>query len=232
MTPIRRFLPLLLLAAVFGALWGSGLSDRLTWATLARNQVSLTDWVATHKLLATAVYLGIYAGSTALSLPQAALLTLTGGLLFGTIAGTMLTVTGATAGATILFLAARSALGEVLARRGGSAMAAARAALRRDGFSYLLAIRLVPVFPFWLVNLAASVSGMPLRTFVLATSIGIIPGTAVFSSLGAGVGSVLAAGQTPNLSVVFSAPVLGPLVGLAVLSLAPIAWKKWKRRDA
>jgi uncharacterized membrane protein YdjX (TVP38/TMEM64 family) len=104
-----------------------------------------------------------------------------------------------------------------------------REALRKDGFSYLLAIRLLPLFPFWLVNLAAAVSGMRLGPFALATLLGIIPATFVFSSIGAGVGSVLAAGGTPNLSIIFSLPVLGPLVGLAALSLAPVAWKKWKR---
>ena len=167
--------------------------------------------------------------STALSLPQAVLLTIAGGLLFGPFVGTAMTVVGATAGATILFLTARSALGDTMSRRGGAALAAVREALRRDGFSYLLAIRLVPLFPFWLVNLAASVCGMRLGTFALATAIGIIPGTFVFSSIGAGVGDVLAAGGSPDLSIFFTLPVLGPLVGLAILSLAPVAWKKWKR---
>jgi uncharacterized membrane protein YdjX (TVP38/TMEM64 family) len=232
MKTIRRFLPVVLLAAAFAAIWWSGVLGQLSWAGLARNQALLAGWVNAHPVLAGASYMGIYAAATALSLPQGALLTITSGLLFGAAIGTGLTVVGATVGAVLLFLAARSALGEAIARRGGAAMEKIRDALRRDGFSYLLAIRLLPLFPFWLVNLAASVCGMRLGTFALATSIGIIPGTFVFASIGAGVGSVLAAGGTPNLSVIFSLPVLGPLVGLAVLSLLPVAWKKWKRTDA
>ena len=227
MTMLRRFLPLLVLALAFAAIWASGLTHELTWAGLARNQALLSAWVEAHPLLAGSAFVAAYTVSTALSLPQAALLTIAGGLLFGTVIGGMLTVLGATAGACILFLAARSALGEGLVRRGGAAMATVRDALRRDGFSYLLALRLIPLFPFWLVNLAASVCGMRLAPFAAATLIGIIPGTFVFASIGAGVGSVLAAGGTPNLSVIFSLPVLGPLVGLAVLSLVPVAWKKW-----
>jgi uncharacterized membrane protein YdjX (TVP38/TMEM64 family) len=223
----RRLLPLILLAVAFAAIWWSGLASELTWAGLARNQALLAGWVDAHPLLAGAAYIVLYAVSTALSLPQGALLTLSGGLLFGAVIGTVLAVTGATAGAIALFLAARSALGASMEKRGGATMGKLRDALRKDGFSYLLAIRLLPLFPFWLVNLAASVCGMRLGPFALATFLGIIPATFVFASIGAGVGSVLAAGGTPNLSVIFSLPVLGPLVALALLSLAPIAWKKW-----
>jgi uncharacterized membrane protein YdjX (TVP38/TMEM64 family) len=227
MTMLRRFLPLLVLALAFAAIWASGLTHELTWAGLARNQALLSAWVKSHPLLAGTAFVAAYTVSTALSLPQAALLTIAGGLLFGTVIGGTLTVLGATAGACILFLAARSALGEGLVRRGGTAMATVRDALRKDGFSYLLALRLIPLFPFWLVNLAASVCGMRLAPFATATLIGIIPGTFVFASIGAGVGSMLAAGGTPNLSVIFSLPVLGPLVGLALLSLVPVIWKRW-----
>lgn len=229
---LRRLVPVVVLVAALAAIWRSGLPDQLTWSGLGRNQALLAGWVATHPLLSRICYVGIYTLSTALSLPQAALLTIAGGLLFGAIAGTALATTGGTAGATILFLIARSALGEPLSRRGGQTVANLRAALAGDGFSYLLAIRLLPLFPFWVVNLAASVSGMRLRSYVLATAIGVIPATFVFASVGSGVGDVLAAGGTPNLSVIFSLPVFGPLVGLAVLSLLPVAWKKWKRRDA
>ncbi len=229
---LRRLVPVVLLAAAFAAIWRSGLPEQLTWSGLGRNQALLADWVAAHPLLSRIGYVGLYALSTALSLPQAVLLTIAGGLLFGALAGTALASAGATAGATILFVVARSALGQSLSRRGGQTVANLRAALHRDGFSYLLAIRLLPVFPFWVVNLAASVSGMRLRSYVLATAIGVIPGTFVFASLGSGVGGVLASGGTPDLSVVFTLPVLGPLVGLALLSLFPVAWKKWKASNA
>jgi uncharacterized membrane protein YdjX (TVP38/TMEM64 family) len=229
---LRRFLPLLILLAALAAIWGSGLTSELTWAGLARNQGRLRDWVEAHPVLAPCLYVAIYMVSTALSVPQGALLTITGGLLFGAMAGAGLAVVGATAGAVVLFLAARLALADAMAARGGLTLAKLREALRRNGFSYLLAIRLLPLFPFWLVNLAASFCGMSLPAFAAATLIGIVPATFVFASIGAGLSGVLAAGGTPDLSAIFSLRILGPLIGLALLSLAPIVWKKWKRTDA
>ncbi len=222
---LQRFLPLLILFVAVGLIWGTGLTSELTWANLGRHQARLTAWVSMHPLLAPCLYLLTYIVSTALSLPQAIVLTLMGGLLFGAVAGTGLAVVGATAGATVLFLAARSALGGAMARRGGASFARVREALARDGFSYLLAIRLVPIVPFWIVNLAASFCGMRLTSFAAATFIGIAPATFVFASIGAGISGVLAAGDTPDLSVIFSLRILGPLIGLAILSLAPVVWK-------
>ena len=107
-----------------------------------------------------------------------------------------------------------------------------RPGLERDGFSYLLALRLIPLFPFWLVNLAPALVRMPLRTFVGATLLGIVPGTFVFASVGAGLGAVLAEGRQPDLSVILRPAVLLPLLGLALLSLLPVAWRRWKERHA
>ena len=100
--------------------------------------------------------------------------------------------------------------------------------LQRDGFSYLLAMRLIPAFPFWLVNLAAAIGGMRLLPYATATLIGIIPATLVFASLGEGWATVLAQGRRPDLMVAFSPPVLLPLLALAALSLLPVAWRRWK----
>jgi uncharacterized membrane protein YdjX (TVP38/TMEM64 family) len=153
-------------------------------------------------------------------------------LLFGTVLGGMLAVTGATTGAVLLFVAVRSNLAEALAARFGSFAEKIRADLDRDGFSYLLAARLVPAFPFWLVNLAAALSGIRLLPFAAATLMGSAPATFVFASIGSGIGAVLAAGGRPNLAVIFSPHVLGPLIGLAALALLPVAWRRWKRSDA
>jgi uncharacterized membrane protein YdjX (TVP38/TMEM64 family) len=103
--------------------------------------------------------------------------------------------------------------------------------LARDGFNYLLSIRLVPLFPFWLVNLAAALGGVRPFPYVTATLIGIAPATFVFASIGAGIGDVLARGGRPDLSAILSWPVLCPLLGLAALSLLPVAWRRWRARD-
>ncbi len=221
---MRRLIPLLGLVAVALALWTGGLAGEISWSGLARHQHGLLAWVAAHKLLAAAAYVLVYTGSTALSLPAGTLLSAVGGLLFGAIGGTGLAVLAATSGATLLFLLARSTLGLTLAQRGGPRSQALRARLRRDGFRYLLAIRLVPLFPFWLVNLAAAVCDMRLDAYIAATTLGILPVTAVLAWTGAGLGEVLAAGGQPDLGVVRSLPVLAPLLALAALSLLPLLW--------
>jgi len=144
------------------------------------------------------------------------------------VTGAALAVAGATIGAVLLFLAARSALGGWLTGRSGGLLDRVRPGLERDRFSYLLALRLLPVVPFWLVNLAAALVGMRLGSFALGTLLGIIPGTAVFASVGAGLGSVLEAGRDPDLSVILRPAVIGPLVALAVLALLPVAWRHWR----
>ncbi|HVC61526.1 MAG TPA: VTT domain-containing protein [Acetobacteraceae bacterium] len=228
---LRRILPLAILLAALAALWASGLAGRINWATLGRYQGTLDAWIGRHRIVAPVLYAALYAVVTALSVPEAAVLTVAGGLLFGALLGGAMAVIGATAGALVLFLAARSAFATAMAARGGSRLARIRAELHRNGFSYLLAIRLIPAFPFWLVNLAAALAGMRLLPFAAATFLGIIPATFVFAWIGTGVGAVLAAGSHPRLAVVFSPQFLAPLVALGLLALLPVAWRHWKRPD-
>jgi uncharacterized membrane protein YdjX (TVP38/TMEM64 family) len=228
----RRLIAPGVLIAVIVAIWALGLPDFLSWSGIERQHAALKAWVESHVLLAPLLFLLIYITSVTLSLPQAGLLTMIGGLFFGVAAGGALAVTGATTGALFLFLIARSAFGAFLSRRAGGALETLRDALRRDGFSYLLAIRLLPIVPFWLTNLAAAACGMPLRPFVLATLIGIMPVTFVTAWIGAGLGQVLARGETPDFGLLFSWPILGPLVAMALLSLTPVIWRKWRGSDA
>jgi len=229
MRTARRILPLAILLIALAALWASGAAGQLNWATLARYQATLSDWIARHPIAAPVLYAALYAAATALSLPEGAVLTVAGGLLFGTLLGGTMAVIGATAGALVLFLAARSAFGTTMAARGGGRLARIRAELERNGFSYLLAIRLIPALPFWLVNLAGALGGMRLLPFAAATLIGIIPATFVYASIGAGVGKVLATGSRPDLGLIFSPQILGPLVALGLLALLPVVWRRRKR---
>ena len=229
---LRRFWPPLLLLAAIAVAWASGVSRLISWDTLARHQLELAVWVDTHPILAPSLYIVAYAVVVALSLPEAAVVSVAGGLLFGTLLGGTLAIVGSTIGAIVLFLAIRHHLAHAVAARGGRLIDRIRMALARDGFSYLLAIRLVPAFPFWLVNLAAGLSGMRLLPYVSATVLGVIPATFVYTSIGAGVGKVLAEGGAPDLGVIFSPGILVPLVGFAALSLLPVAWRRWKRSDA
>ncbi len=232
---MRLTKPVLLLLVVGGlALAASrfGLPHALSWATLARHQAALSAEVAAHPFLAPLVYAVVYAIIVAFSIPEAAIVTVAGGLLFGTFLGGTLAVLGATVGAIALFLVARTAFAKAVARRAGTVMDRIRRRLHRDGFSYLLAIRLVPALPFWLVNLAAALCGMRLLPYAAATLIGIIPVTFVFAWIGSGVGQILAAGQAPDLGLVFSARVLAPLLALAALALLPVVLRRRNRSDA
>jgi uncharacterized membrane protein YdjX (TVP38/TMEM64 family) len=221
---MRRFLPLLILLVL--AVAGYELVRSVGWDGLGRHQALLQGWVEVHPYLSAALYLLTYTAAVAVSLPNAGLLTFAGGLLFGKFVGCALTISGATVGATILLLIVRSAFGQALGRQRERIPETVRRRLATDGFSYLLALRLVPLFPFWLVNLAAAVVGMPLAVYVPATLIGIAPTSFILSSIGAGVGSILAEGHTPDLSILFSARILLPLGGLAVLSLLPAIFRR------
>jgi uncharacterized membrane protein YdjX (TVP38/TMEM64 family) len=222
---MRRFLPLLILIVL--AIAAFFLLRGLGWDSLARHQGELTRWVGAHPVSSAGLYLAAYVATVALSMPQAALLTVSGGFLFGVVLGSVLTVIGATIGATILLVVIRSAFAQTLDRQRHRIPQQVQTRLARDGFSYLLAIRLVPLFPFWIVNLASVVVGIRLAVFVPATLLGILPVTAVLSSIGAGVGTLLAEGHKPDLaSVIFSPHILLPMLGLAVLSLLPALFRR------
>jgi uncharacterized membrane protein YdjX (TVP38/TMEM64 family) len=227
---LKHLLPLALLIAGLVVLWALGLQHDLSWASLSRHQGELLTVVAAHPLEAGVAYVGIYAVTVACSLPEGALVTIAGGLLFGPVLGGTLAIFGASIGAVILFLAARYAFADLVAARAAPFMARIRPGIERDGFLYLLALRLVPVFPFWLLNLVAAASGMRVLPFALATVLGIIPGTFVYAWVGAGLGDVLAGGGTPDVARIFSPRVLLPLLALAALTLLPVVWRAVKRR--
>lgn len=230
MFPFARFLPLLSLLLVLAAGYALGLHRELSWDALAARQAGLHALVAARPAAAGLSFLAVYIAAAAVSFPGTVVLTVAGGLLFGTLPGAALTVLAATTGSTIVFLVARTTLGTLLAARAGPFLDRFRAGLRRDAFSYILAMRLLPVIPFWVVNLVTAVLGVRLAPFMLGTFLGIIPATTVLSGIGAGIGSVLMAGGRPDFRVMLSPPVLLPLLGLAVLALAPVLWRVWRQR--
>jgi len=219
----RRLLPLALLVAAWIAFMLAGGYRYLTFSALARNRDWLCGLVQQWGILAAFVYVAVYATLVALSVPGAAILTISGGFLFGTWVGGLCAVIGATLGATAIFLAARAGLGG-LAQRAGRFVGKLEAGFRADAFNYLLVLRLVPIFPFWLVNLVPALVGVRLPTYMLATFLGIIPGTFVYASLGNGLGSLV---EEPDLAIIFKPSVLLPIVGLGLLALVPVGYKHW-----
>lgn len=226
---LRRLWPLAVLAAGLALFLALGLDRYVSLDALRENRQALSEWVAAHRLLAMLAYMGLYAAMVAFSVPGALVATLTGGFLFGTLMGGTLTVIAATLGATIVFAAAKSALGDLLRAKAGSALQRMEEGLRENAFSYLLVLRLVPIFPFFLVNLAPAFLGVGLPTFIAATFIGIIPGTFVFASLGNGLGAVFDAGRSPDLGLIFEPQIIGPILALAALALLPVIYRRFRR---
>jgi uncharacterized membrane protein YdjX (TVP38/TMEM64 family) len=216
----------LVVAAGLALLKLTGATEFLTFDTLARNREWLLAEVDRLGLLAPLVYALAYAAATALSLPGALLLTLAAGFLFGWKLGTLVAVSGATLGGTVVFLIAKTALGDSLRARAGPSVRKFEEGFRRDALSYLLVLRLVPLFPFWLVNLVPAFLGVPLRIFVVATFFGIIPATLVYASIGNGLGAVFDGGGQPDYRIILEPRFILPLLGLALLALVPALYRR------
>lgn len=197
---LKRLWPLIALIAAAGFVVAMGWHRYLTLQELVLRRDALRAAIADHTLLAFLAFMATYAGTVALSLPGGAVLTLAGGFLFGWFWGGLASMVAATAGAIIVFLVARSALGELLAARAGPWLERLRQGFQEDAFNYLLFLRLVPIFPFWLVNLAPPLLGVSLSTYVLATAIGIIPGSFAYSIAGQGLDSLIVAQQAARQS--------------------------------
>lgn len=232
---IRRALPLAVIAVA--AVTGFFFRDALSFETLAAHREQLIAWRDSAYVLAALAYMAAYAAMVAFSLPGALVATLAGGFLFGVFPGALLTVIAATTGAIAIFLAAKTGLGDALHARmlasgSGGVTGRLERGLKENEVSYLLLMRLVPAVPFFIANLAPAFFGVGLRTFAWTTLIGIIPGTTVYTWVGAGLGEVFARGGTPDLGILFEWHVLGPILGLCALSALPIVLKAIRRKDA
>ncbi len=224
----RRLLPLALIA-LGAALAFWLLRDRISFAALEQNREALLAWRDANYLLAALGFIAAYALAVAFSVPGAVWFTLAGGLLFGTAFGAVFVVIAATLGATAIFLAAKTGLGDALRAKAGGWLKRLEDGFQDNEISFMLAMRLVPVVPFFVANLAPAFLGVRPVTFIWTTFVGIIPGTLVYASVGAGLGEVFARGEQPDLRVIFEWPVLGPLLGLAALSLLPVAIKALRK---
>jgi len=224
----RRFLPWLLLAAGFMAFFALGLHRCIGFDTLRQHRDALHACVDTHAVLAPLAFMGIYIVFVALSLPGAEGLSITGGLLFGVVWGTVYIVISATLGATVLFLVAKTTLGDYLHAKAGPWLRRMQAGFQDNALSYLLVLRLIPLVPFFIVNLVPAFLGVSWQTYVLGTFIGIIPGTFVYASVGAGLDSFFAAGGDFGAQDILTPHILTALIGLAVLAIVPVLYKKVK----
>lgn len=197
----------------------------LTLSALKANRQTLLDFHATHNLLMVAAFMAIYIIQTALSLPGAAILSLAAGAIFGPVMGTLYACIAATIGATLAFLATRHLLRGAVMMKFGDRLEGLNRELEARGFNYLLSLRLIPIVPFFLVNLAAGLTRLPLRSFILATMIGIIPGGFVYVNAGATLAAV------DSLSGIASPRALGSIILLALFALIPALYNKFKKEN-
>ncbi len=222
-----RIAPVAVIVAAAIGFFALGLDEYVSFDVIRANQAELQAFVDQNIILAALGYMALYTAFVAASVPGAIVLTVTGGFLFGTFMGTGLTLVGATLGAAGIFLIARSAFGDILRRKTGGAVSKMADGFRDDAFNYLLVLRLIPIFPFFIVNLAPAFLGVPLRTFIGATFIGIAPGTFVYSSVGAGLGSVFARGEEFSAAGILTPEIIIALVGLAVLAVIPVIYRRF-----
>ncbi len=201
------------------------LGSYLSLEALKANHQALLEYRAHHAIAMVAGFMLLYIVQTALSLPGAAILSLAAGAIFGTIMGTFYANISATIGATLAFLVTRYLLRDAVLRKFGPRLEGINRELEIRGFNYLLFLRLVPVFPFFLINLAAGLTRLPLRTFFLATMIGIIPGGFVYVNAGASLASI------SSLSDIASPRVLGSFTLLGLFALLPALYGKLRKKE-
>lgn len=245
--PLRRWLPVLGLLLLAGLGYALGLHRTLSLTALAENRDALCNWVDAHMALALAAYGLLYVAVVALSLPVAGILSIAGGFLFGWPISAPVTVVAAVIGSAAVFQIVKTSFGTALAERAGPLVQRLSRGFAENAFSLLLFLRLTPVFPFWAVNAVAGLCRIPMRTFILATILGIIPASIAFALVGAGLDQVIdaqletyqacvAAKGAANcrLSIDASAllsPELGlGLTALGLVALIPLGIRLWKDR--
>ncbi len=220
-TPAGKIVVLGILGLGLGAFFYFDVGRYLSLEALKANRDSLLAYTNANFTPAVILYVAFYILQTGFSLPGGALMTLAGGFLFGSVLGTIFVNIGATTGATLAFLAARYILRDWVERKFSGRIEPIQAGFTQNAFSYLLTLRLIPAFPFFLVNLVSGLTRIPLGTYIMATSIGIIPGSFLYAFAGKQLGSI------NSLAEIASPSMLMAFTFLGLLALVPIAYRKF-----
>jgi uncharacterized membrane protein YdjX (TVP38/TMEM64 family) len=226
---IKKYFPILLILLISAIAWYFEVYKYFSFEVFKEHQQSLELFIEQKKFLSILIYCGMYILIVSTSIPGASFMTITGGLLFGQWLGTFSTVIAATIGASILFLSARMASSDFLKQKSGSWVSKMKNGFKENAFTYLLTLRLIPIFPFAVINLAAAVFQISLRIFFLSTLIGIIPGSFVYTSMGVALREVI---SQPDFSsgLILNPKILIALGGLGILALLPVLYKKFKKK--
>ena len=241
---LKRFGPLVAIAGAMAAAFAFGLNDHLSLSALIRQREMLAGFISDNFALSILAFGALYAVAVALSFPAASLLTIASGFLFGWFFGGLTVVVAATVGATALFLAARTAFGQAIAEKAGPTLKKLLEGFKKDGFNYLLFLRLTPIFPFTLVNIAPALANLPLRSYILATFFGIAPGTFAYAFVGSGLDSVIMAQEAAHpgcaaagtcsidLASLVTTEIIIAFAALGAVALIPPIAKAWRARRA
>ena len=223
----RRWLLPSLLIAGLALFFVSGLWQLASFEAVTSHYSQIKQAAAAAPLLFAIGFFLLYSLAVAFSLPIASLLTLTGGAVLGWVAAPLV-ILAATAGAVVVFLAARGIFTDLLARRADPFTSRLQSSFQRDGFAWLLALRLFPIAPFWAVNIVPALAGMALRPYILATALGITPASCAYIWVAQGFDLILAGGEIPDLNLLADWRIIGPLAALAGLSVLAIIWRRWQ----
>tara|TARA_R110000868_G_scaffold387972_1_gene656726 strand:+ start:704 stop:1411 length:708 start_codon:yes stop_codon:yes gene_type:complete len=227
---LKRWAPLMSLIMLLGIFLHFKLYHYLSFESLKTHRVLLLAWADQHLILAVLSFMLMYIIGVASSMPGAFFLTFIGGFLFGPWLGTLTVVISATLGAMFVYLAVKLALRDWVAKRNAKWLKSMEQGFKNNALSYLLFLRLVPVFPFFLVNIIPALLGVPLSTFMIGTFFGIMPGSFIYVLVGNGLGHVFDTNSTPNISILTDPALLGPLLALALLALVPMVCRHIKQR--
>jgi uncharacterized membrane protein YdjX (TVP38/TMEM64 family) len=227
---LRRFGPLGALLILLVVALSTGLAGKLNLETLQAQGAALQAYAAAHPVKCAIFYVALYVATVSISLPGALILSLTGGFLFGPIGGGAAAVTGATGGSTVVYFVCRTAFGNFLRQKPGALLTRIEEGFQNDAFAYLLTLRLIPAFPLLLVNVASGLMNIPVRTYLLASFLGMVPSSFVYAGIGAGLGHIFASGEPVTLHTLFSPRIYLPIVAMGALALLPPLWRYWRHR--
>lgn len=227
---LRKFLLPIILVSGFALFFASGAHRYISFAALAESYADIKLFVSERWLLSLTLYFVIYFTAVALSLPIASVLTLAGGAILGWTAA-LIILLAATSGAFVVFFAARNLLHDWLKEKAGPFMLKLEDGFQKNGFFYLLALRLIPAAPFWVVNIVPACVGMSAWPFIIATFFGIAPGSLIYVWVAQGFDHVLSQGDTPDLSLLAEPQIILPLAALGVMALLPVLFQKIKQHS-
>ena len=228
---MKKWIPIIVIVMLMIAAYFLGIADFFTYEQIQKHHMTLTQYVSENFYLMSGLFILMYLVSTALSLPIGIYLSLLGGFLFPQPFSTIYVILGATVGASILFWAARTALGDSLRQKATPFLSKMEKGFNENAASYMLFLRLIPAFPFWLVNLAPAFLGVSYLTYLWTTAVGILPGVVVFTQFGAGLDAVFEGNQEFSLDNILNRDIKIALVALAIFVLIPVMVKKFRKKN-